>query len=92
MSDNNIAVTNTVVEVVAVPISTFITQIIEVREPITTGSQGPQGIAGVTTLSTLTDVDASRLTLGSTLIYSPNVEKWIATTLLENQILEAGQF
>ena len=59
-------------------------------EVVVTGIMGPPGISGSITQSP--DVDATNLINGSTLVYSTVVEKWVATTLLENQILESGQF
>ena len=92
MSDNNVAVTTTVIEVISVPISNFITQVIEVHEPITTGAQGPQGIPGATSLATVTDVDLTGLTDGGLLVYNAQVAMWKPTTVLDKQVLESGQY
>ena len=59
---------------------------------ITEGQQGPAGPAGIENLSQLLDVDSSNITNGSILIYSIQTQKWVATTQLENQIIESGQY
>jgi len=92
MSDNTIAVTSTVIEVIATPTSNFITQVIEVHEPIISASQGPQGIAGSQTLSRLTDINLDGLTDGAMLIYQAEFAKWKSTTILDKQVLESGQY
>lgn len=63
---------------------------INTTEVVVTGIMGPPGPSG--SITNAVDVDASNLINGSTLIYSTTVGKWVTTTLLENQILEAGQF
>ena len=40
----------------------------------------------------LTDVDTSNLENGSLLIYDENQEKFLASTLLQNQTLNGGNF
>lgn len=60
---------------------------------IVTGMIGPKGADGiVTSLGSIPDVDITDLKNGSLLIYSTAASKWQATTTLNNQILEAGQF
>lgn len=60
---------------------------------VVTGMIGPKGADGsVTALGSIPDVDLSNITNGSLLIYSSAASKWQATTTLNNQILEAGQF
>lgn len=60
---------------------------------IVTGMIGPKGADGVvSSLGSIPDVDTSNLQEGSLLIYSSAASKWQATTTLNNQILEAGQF
>lgn len=66
--------------------------IIEVNEPGPQGIQGIQGEAGSTELETLTDVDLTLKTNGSVLVYSTPSQKWVATTLLENQSVESGHY
>ena len=95
MSDSTVSVTNTAVEVVAVPISTFITQLVEVPNYITTGSQGPQGIQGVsaaTNLTGLTDISMVGLVDGALLVYNAQTELWQPTIILQKQIIDSGQY
>lgn len=56
---------------------------------IVTGIMGPRG---TTTVQGLDDIDLSNLQNGSLLVYSTADTKWKATTTLDNQTLEAGQF
>ena len=56
---------------------------------IVTGIMGPRG---TTTIQALDDIDLSNLQNGSLLIYSTAASKWQASTLLDSQTLEAGQF
>ena len=95
MSDNNIAVTSTVIEVISVPTSNFITQVIEVHEPITTGAQGPQGIQGISAaiaVSELTDVSLTNIKDGSLLIFDASSQIWAASNIIDKQALECGQY
>lgn len=95
MSDNNVAITSTVVEVVTLPSRNFVTQIVEVHEPIISAAQGPQGIQGVsgaTTLATVTDVNMAGLTDGAILVYNAGTDFWQPTTVLDKQVLESGQY
>jgi hypothetical protein len=57
---------------------------------VVTGIMGPPGESGK--ISEASDIDKTNLVNGATLVYASNTAKWVATTLLENQILEAGQF
>lgn len=60
---------------------------------IVTGMIGPKGADGTAgALSQLPDVDTTGVQDGSLLVYSTAASKWQATTILNNQILEAGQF
>jgi len=60
---------------------------------IVTGMLGPKGADGiVNSMGSIPDVDTSNLQDGSLLVYSSTSSKWQATTTLNNQILEAGQF
>lgn len=43
-------------------------------------------------LNRLDDVDTSNLTDGSVLVYSVESSKWEATTILEKQTVECGQY
>jgi len=66
--------------------------IVEVNEPGPQGIQGVQGEAGSSSIETLTDVDTTIKLNGSILVYSTVSEKWVATTLLENQSVESGHY
>lgn len=62
-------------------------------EPGPQGIQGPEGPAGTAgPLEDATNVDSSNLSNGSLLIYSTSSQKWVASTLLENQSLESGHY
>jgi hypothetical protein len=67
---------------------TVVTQTTSIQT-IVTGLMGPPGI---TALSNATDIDKTQLTDGAVLVYAANTATWRATTKLDNQILEAGQF
>jgi hypothetical protein len=56
---------------------------------IVTGIMGP---AGASTMAQLQDINKTGLVNGATLVYNADSLKWDATRLLNNQILEAGQF
>lgn len=59
-------------------------------EPGPQGIQGPVGTQGP--IVSAPDVDSSNLANGSLLIYSTSSQKWVASTLLENQSLESGHY
>jgi hypothetical protein len=59
---------------------------------LTVAEQGPVGPSGVTTISNASDVDSSNKKEGSVLIYSNQNQKWVASTQLENQTIESGQY
>jgi hypothetical protein len=59
---------------------------------ITSAEQGPPGPAGIQNISDAFDVDASNRVSGSILVYSAPDQKWVATTLLENQTFESGHY
>ena len=56
---------------------------------IVTGIMGPRGAAS---FAELQDIDLSQLGAGSLLIYNTQTQKWTATTLLDQQTVESGQF
>lgn len=56
---------------------------------IVTGIMGPPG---KTTVSGLEDVDVTTLNPGSVLVYNTQTQKWISTTLLNQQIVDSGQY
>lgn len=95
MSDTNLVIAPKVIEVVTNPTNNFITQVIEVHSPILTSAQGPQGIAGIsaaTSIATNSDVILTGLTDGALLIYNEQAGAWEASTILEKQVLECGQY
>lgn len=59
---------------------------------LTTAEQGPPGPAGIQNISDAFDVDSTNKTEGSVLVYSNQNQKWVATTQLENQTIESGQY
>ena len=58
----------------------------------TVGIQGPPGPVNTSGLSGLDDVDSTEKSEGSVLVYKENTQKWTSTTLLNNQIMDAGEF
>jgi hypothetical protein len=46
----------------------------------------------VESISQIGDVDTSTLANGSVLVYKSNTNKWVSTTLLDQQYVEAGEF
>ena len=66
------------------------TVVINTKQPnvIISGMIGP---TGVTTFSGLTDIDLTQLAAGSVLVYDAGTQKWTATKLLDQQIVESGQ-
>lgn len=58
---------------------------------IISGMIGP-AFNGVTTFASLSDIDLTQLAPGSTLVYNSATQKWTATTLLDKQIVESGQY
>jgi hypothetical protein len=44
------------------------------------------------TVESLEDVNLNNLTNGSILVYQTSTSKWTATTLLNQQTMEAGEF
>lgn len=61
----------------------------KVTQTIVTGIMGP---AGAATFAQMRDVDLTQLAAGSILIYNSGTSKWHATNLLDQQIVESGQF
>ena len=56
---------------------------------IVTGLMGPPGASS---FAQLQDIDLTQLGSGSTLVYNTQTQKWTATTLLDQQVIESGQF
>lgn len=67
------------------------TVVVQTQQPqtIVTGMMGAPGAA---TFGELRDIDLSELGAGSVLVYNTQTNKWAATTLLEQQTVECGQF
>lgn len=59
---------------------------------LTAAEQGPPGPSGIDKIEDATDVDLSNKVDGSILVYSAQEQKWVAQNLLENQIIESGQY
>jgi hypothetical protein len=70
---------------------TVVTQSSQSRT-VVTGQLGPPGPAGAGTFAELKDIDLSQLGPGSLLVYNNQTQKWTATTLLDQQTVESGQF
>ena len=58
---------------------------------IVSGMIGPAA-QGATTFASMTDIDLAQLAPGSTLVYNNSTQKWTATNLLDQQIVESGQY
>lgn len=89
--DNNGTVVvqdNVAVPVVVTETSTVT---VEVGTPtvVLAGAMGPPGASE---LASLGDVDATNLQDGGILVYTQATQRWTATTTLEKQVLEGGQF
>jgi len=56
---------------------------------IVTGVMGPRG---ATQIADSSQFDLTELGSGSVLVYNAVTEKWVATNLLDQQIVESGQF
>jgi hypothetical protein len=56
---------------------------------IVTGIMGPRGASS---FSQLPDIDLSQLSPGSLLVYDAGTMRWTATTLLDQQTVESGQY
>lgn len=88
---NNVIVASSlerVVETIEAP-SVVVTEAIDKPTIVVTGMIGPKGSSKI---SDSTDIDLTNLVNGATLVYSDSVQKWQATNLLENQIMNGGFF
>jgi hypothetical protein len=56
---------------------------------IVTGMMPP---ASTSSISNSVDIDTTNLESGSTLVYNASTQQWTATKLLDQQIIESGQF
>jgi len=50
------------------------------------------GSVGFTKMENIIDLDLSGKSDGSVILYNQSTDKWITTTLLNKQIIEAGEF
>ena len=91
-----IVVANNTIQSVTDYTTNIVSYITKVREPISSSTQGPQGPPGIsaaTSVGTLLDVDLSGgVPDGALLIYGSSNQKWKASTILEKQALECGQY
>lgn len=91
----NLTRTETVVVQDFYPESVSVTQverIVERQQESTVVITGVLAPIGINTISTSDDVDLTQLVDGATLVYSTPTNKWIATALLDKQIVESGQY
>lgn len=95
MSTDNIVVSTNVIQTVTNTATNTVNFETVLHEPIITGSQGPQGPQGIsaaTSVGSLTDVRLGVVNDGSLLVYNASTEVWEATTNLDKQALECGQY
>jgi len=71
---------------------TIVIEIEGVTTVVSVAEQGPPGTAGIQNIIDALDVDSSNKTEGSVLVYSTQTQKWVATTQLENQTIDSGQY
>jgi hypothetical protein len=76
---------------VAQDCAAVITQTTEIQA-VVTGIMGPRGPRGAGSFAEMSDIDLTSLGSGSLLIYNTQTQKWTATTLLDQQTVESGQF
>jgi hypothetical protein len=62
------------------------------QENLFTTSTNLANPAVLESISQIGDVDTSTLANGSVLVYKSNTNKWVSTTLLDQQHVEAGEF
>jgi hypothetical protein len=56
------------------------------------GIQGSSAVLQDSSLNSLGNVDTQNLANGSLLVYKMNTSKWTATTTLDSQNMEGGEF
>jgi hypothetical protein len=86
---SNPDVTQIKTETIVVPDNNTIVSTTEKTNTIVTG---PMLIVGSRRIDEISDVDASNKKNGSLLVFNGNTEKWTATTELNLQIVDCGQF
>jgi hypothetical protein len=67
--------------------------VVQLERQITVPSVGIQGLGATTVnLEDLKNIDASNLTNGSVLVYNSSTRKWVASTILELQVIDGGTY
>lgn len=87
--------TQTVVVQDFYPESVSLTQterVVERQEEGTVVVTGVLAPLSSSTISGAGDIDLTGLTDGATLVYQQNISKWLATNLLEKQVMNGGFF
>lgn len=80
-------------DIVAVFYNDEITATVSSDYQTTVQAVGIQGVSGTSsTLESMQNVDATNLQNGSLLIYNTTATKWIASTHLDAQDMDAGEF
>lgn len=70
-----------------------LTAIVTQTNDFSVSSVGIQGLsASDANVEMLNNVDATNLQNGSLLIYKTSTSKWTASTLLDQQVMEGGEF
>ena len=106
MSDVFVVVTSSVIGAAVTPSTNYITQVMEIRDPIISASQGPQGIQGLKgdtgergpanygtlLMSNISDINMSGLVDGAVLVYDMSSTTWNTTKSLDKQIIECGHY
>lgn len=91
----NLTNTETVVVQDFYPESVSLTQterVVERQEGSTVVVTGVLAPASASTISGSGDINVNQLADGAVLVYSISTNKWIATNLLDTQVIEAGQY
>lgn len=63
-----------------------------VQEDLLLASTNLANPSVVESISQIGDVDTTNLSNGAVLVYKSNTNKWVSTTLLDQQHVEAGEF
>ena len=90
-----VAALNNVIQSVNTSTTNVVSISTTVYEPIISAAQGPQGIQGIggaNNLVGLTDVSTQGVADGALLIYNAESAFWEASTILDKQALECGQY
>lgn len=90
-----VAIGNNVIQSITTSSTNVVSISTVVYEPIISAAQGPQGIQGISgsnDLVGLTDVSTQGVVDGALLIYNAQSAFWEASTILDKQALECGQY